>query len=72
MTEWNIDRICELTKTPAVLNALHACRPGHPWNKTAKDPWHAAYFAAAKQSSNAIPSDALDWLWKQRGTAIRA
>jgi hypothetical protein len=62
MTAWTIDKVCQLTSNPTVLNALHACRPDHPWNKDAVRPWFSAYFIAAQQPSYVIPSDAIAWL----------
>ena len=43
MSEWTLDRICRMTTNPALLNALHACRPDHPGNKTAERPWRNAW-----------------------------
>jgi hypothetical protein len=65
MTDWTLDKICSLTTKPEVLNALHACRPGHPWNKTAKNPWRNAWFIASQQPSYVISCDATAWLEKQ-------
>ncbi len=65
MKTWNIDAVCEQTKNPTLLNALHACRPDHPWNKTAVRPWYNAYFLARQQPSYRFPAAALDWLQMQ-------
>jgi len=62
---WTIDKICELTNKPSLLNALHACRDGHPLNKTADRPWRNAHFVAMQQPSYVIPTDACDWLLSQ-------
>jgi hypothetical protein len=62
---WSIDRICKLTRNAETLNALHACRPDHPWNKTAKNPWRNAWFLATQRPIWEIPSSALDWLHKR-------
>jgi hypothetical protein len=65
MTTWTLDRVCQLTRKPAVLNALHACREGHPLNKTEPRPWLNAWFLASAQPSYVIPADACDWLKEQ-------
>jgi hypothetical protein len=62
MSAWTIDKVCRLTTKPSLLNALHACRPDHPWNRIAVRPWLNAYILAAQQPSYVIPSDALAWL----------
>lgn len=62
---WTLDRICELTSKPEILNALHACRDGHPWNATAERPWHNAALLAQQQPSYVIPCAAVNWLLKQ-------
>ena len=62
MTEWTIDRICALTQRPETLNALHACRVGHPWNKTALKPWRSAAFMLRAHPSYEMPTTAIDWL----------
>ena len=62
MSEWTLDRICRMTTNPALLNALHACRPDHPWNKTAERPWRNAWFLACQQPSYIIPNAAKGWL----------
>lgn len=60
MIEWNIDRICELTTSPTMLNALHACRPGHPLGKDMFYPWRNAWVLASQHRE--IPMTALLWL----------
>jgi hypothetical protein len=65
MTEWTLDRICRLTTNPTMLNALHACRPDHPWNKATELPWQNAWFLAMQQPSYVIPNDATGWLAEQ-------
>jgi hypothetical protein len=65
MAEWTLDRICRLTTNPTMLNALHACRPDHPWNKAAEFPWRNAWFLALQQPSYVISNAATDWLAKQ-------
>ena len=61
-----IDQICRMTNKPEVLNALHACRPGHPLNNS--NQWRNAHFLAAHQPSYVIPDDAVAWL-AERATA---
>jgi len=65
MSDWTLDRICELTTNPTLLNALHACRPDHPWNKAAELPWRNAWFLAMQQRITIIPEEATAWLAKQ-------
>lgn len=60
---WTIDKICSLTNKPSVLNALHACRLGHPMNSPTQ--WRNAYCICAQQPSYVIPSDAIVWLAEQ-------
>lgn len=66
--EWTIDRICKLTTRASFLNALHACRPNHPWNKTAVRPWREAYFLAEQGHFLELPYAAIDWLRRQAET----
>jgi hypothetical protein len=40
-----IDEICEMTTNAEVLNALHACREGHPNNS--KTQWRNAFYLVA-------------------------
>jgi len=63
--EWTLDRICELVARPETLNVLNACRPGHPWNATARRPWSDAAFVLAQRPSYEVPSTAIDWLRRQ-------
>lgn len=65
MTAWSLDKICEMTNNPEILNALHACRDGHPLNKIAINPWHNAAWLAQNQPSYVIPSAAIGWLLEQ-------
>lgn len=60
-----IDQICQMTTKPSVLNALHACRPDHPWNKITKTPWLNAYAVASQQPAYHISGAATDWLLAQ-------
>jgi hypothetical protein len=61
-----LDRICAGIKSAECLNVLHACRPDHPWNKTAKTPWQNAYFVVNSRPYAERPSARdLDWLRAQ-------
>jgi hypothetical protein len=64
-TDMDIDTICGMAKSAELRNALHACRDGHPWNKTAKHPFRNAWFMASQRPSYEISSEALRWLEKQ-------
>lgn len=63
--EWTIDRICVLVNRPELLNTLHACRPGHPWNKTHPHPYLSAARMLGMYPSWLVPTDAIEWLLKQ-------
>ncbi len=66
MMERMIDSICQETKNPTLLNALHACRPGHPLGKGQTAPFYNAYFLAMQQDYfHSLPHWAEDWLLKQ-------
>lgn len=49
-----------MTTSPTMLNALHACREGHPWNTPGKNHWFNAYYLA--QGRMEISYAAKDWL----------
>lgn len=57
----DLNSICEMTKNPTVLNALHACRDGHPLNNA--NSFKHAWFLASQHRD--IPSNAVEWLRKQ-------
>ena len=61
----NIDEICGMAKSAELRNALHACRDGHPLNKTPENPFRNAWFMASQRPSYEISSEALIWLEKQ-------
>lgn len=63
MTTWTIDRICALTTNPEVLNAFHACQPGHPLNNAWQ--WRNAWAMALQRPSHEIQCDAVAWLLVQ-------
>lgn len=65
MTTFSIDQICEMTTSAELLNALHACRPGHPWNVSGVNHFRNAWFMAAQRPSYEISSAATDWLKRQ-------
>ena len=39
-----LDDLCQKTTNPTVLNALHACRDGHPLGKNNPYKWGNAFF----------------------------
>ncbi len=57
-----IDEVCQMTKSPSMLNALHACRHGHPWNVQGINHWFNAYFLALQHRE--INATACSWLLK--------
>lgn len=59
---WDLDKICRLITKPDVLNALHACREGHPLNKMTMRPWLNAYVLCLQQPSYVVPISACLWL----------
>ena len=60
-----LDEICAMTKKAHVLNALHACRLGHPLGKDVRNPWFEAWFLCCQQPSYEISGLALQWLREQ-------
>jgi hypothetical protein len=64
MSDWTLDRICSQTTNPETLNALHACRPGHPLNNPFQ--WRNAYaLATQRQGYFEIERAAVEWLAEQ-------
>lgn len=61
-----LDEICGETRKASTLNALHACRPGHPWNKDAKVPFYNAWVMCIQNRD--ISGKSLAWLRKQAET----
>jgi hypothetical protein len=62
-----IDRICKSLGTrsgASLLNTLHACRPDHPWNKTAITPFQNALFALDGRIHD-IAAEDMEWLRRQ-------
>lgn len=55
-----LDTICRQTTAPSVLNALHACRDGHPLNRDNKYCWRNAHSIALRDRG--ISSRDTDWL----------
>ena len=37
-----LDELCQRTRSPFILNALHACRPGHPLGQDNHTKWRSA------------------------------
>jgi hypothetical protein len=59
-----LNQICNETTNPELLNALHACRLGHPLNHP--HCWINAYSIAVCQPfARALSRAAIDWLEKQ-------
>jgi hypothetical protein len=42
-TETYLNALCARTNNPSVLNALHACRSGHPLGRHNPYKWRTAY-----------------------------
>lgn len=61
-----IDRICKSTTRPDTLNALHACRPGHPWNKDNLYCWRNASSLVAQDRNCIFGIGARDRDWLER------
>ena len=59
--EQKIDDLCSRTLNPAVLNALHACRPEHPLGRDNKWKWRNAYSLVAQHTITFLHVDT-DWL----------
>lgn len=57
-----LDKICSNVTRPNTLNALHTCRPGHPWNKDNKTCWRNAAVMTAQLSWPEISSEDQRWL----------
>ncbi len=58
-----LDRICSQITEADTLNALHACRPGHPLNN--KFQWRNAYALICQRPSYEVDGDVVAWLEKQ-------
>jgi hypothetical protein len=64
-TNERIDRICECIGKSNTLNALHACRDGHPWNKNNNWCWRNAFWLVKQldyTSYSDIPMEDREWL----------
>lgn len=59
----DIDTICKMTTNPEMLNALHACRKGHPLNHP--NAFRDAVFLAKQRPSYEISYEAIGWLTLQ-------
>lgn len=64
MSETNerLDGICQNISRVGVLNALHACRPGHPLNKGNNRCWQNAFAMVAQMGGYDIDRSDIDWL----------
>ncbi len=60
-----LNRLCRQPVSVSCLNALHACRPGHPWNATAVQPFNNAWALVAQDRSWIDDSAAYEWLREQ-------
>lgn len=58
-----VDQVCRMTTSPTLLNALHACRAGHPLNKTNRLPFAEALFIACQHPE--ISGTAIAWLERE-------
>jgi hypothetical protein len=58
-----LDRLCQRTTNPTVLNALHACRDGHPLGRNNDGKWRNAYGLCLQH--RALFDDA-DFRWLER------
>lgn len=67
-----LDQICQMTRRPEVLNTLHACRAGHPWNVPGVNHFRAAWFIAAQRPGYEISCADTDWLKQQADEWDRA
>ena len=69
----NLDTLRRMTENPEMLNALHACREGHPLNRATPHPWANAYALACQRPLD-FSGAAIDWLRWQAATeaALRA
>jgi hypothetical protein len=54
-----LDDLCARTHSPSVLNALHACRSGHPLNSETQ--WRDAYVLVQQHTQDFLGAD-LAWL----------
>jgi hypothetical protein len=60
-TDQRIDQLCGQTTSPAVLNALHACRTGHPLGH--RNPWKFRnLWALVSQHTVEFLGTDTDWL----------
>lgn len=59
-----INRLCGKTTKPDVLNALHACRDGHPLGRGNDYKWRTAYALVRQTSMDFLTTD-VSWLEKQ-------
>lgn len=57
MTREKIDDLCQRTTKPDVLNALHACREGHPAGRGNVWKWRNAYSLVAQNTMDFLGAD---------------
>lgn len=59
-----VDEICKMTTNATMLNALHACREGHPLNNA--NAFANAHFLAVQQRNYTLEwQSAIAWLNEQ-------
>lgn len=56
-----LDALCACTSKPTVLNALHACRDGHPLGRGNAYKWRNAWSLVASQTVDFLGVNT-DWL----------
>lgn len=59
-----IEAFCQETNRPAVLNALHACIPGHPFGRNNPTKWRNAWTIVCQHPTDFSCCDT-SWLAKQ-------
>lgn len=52
-----LDYLASHTTSTETLNALHACRPGHPWNKGNTHCWRNAYALVLGRTMDFLSAD---------------
>ena len=63
---YTIDDLCRMTTRPSTLNALHACRPGHPLGGFTRTPWNDALWAVSQNPDFAGAS--VEWVRRRAAT----
>jgi hypothetical protein len=63
-TQQRLNALCACTTDATILNALHACRPGHPLGRDNAWKWRNAW-TLVKQRPLAFEWPDLEWLERQ-------